>query len=133
MSPNPGDPGTDVAGSHWALSSLWTRALPRTEDRCVEQKNHVDFHLDEESPDRLCHREWQKAPFLGPGGGARAELGVPGQNLGWSGEGKGAGSEALAPPLGYGWRAFGVILSLLDSLAAELPRAPPPCSVKLST
>ena len=57
----------------------------------------------------------------------------PGQNLGWSGEGKGAGSEALAPPLGYGWRAFGVILSLLDSLAAELPCAPPPCSVKLST
>lgn len=37
VSPNPGDPGTDAAGSRRALRCLWARALPRAEDRCVEQ------------------------------------------------------------------------------------------------
>ena len=131
VSPNPGDPGTDAAGSCRALRGLWARALPRAEDRCVKQeKNWVGFHLDEEIPDRLCHWEWQKAPFLGPRGGTRAELGVVG--------GRQGGRQRSPDPTSRLWlESFlsGVILSLLGHLAAELPRArpPPPCSVKLST
>ena len=75
--------------------------------------------MDEEIPDLLCHQGWQKAPFLGPGDGTRAELGVV-----WGRQG----------PAGKPWRHLwavagersGVSLSFPDSLAAECPCAPPP-------
>lgn len=129
VSPNPGDPGTDVAGSRWALRYLWARALPRAEDSCVEQeKNRVGFHLDEEIPDLLCHWEWQKAPFLGPGGRTRVELGVVG--------GRQGGQQQSPDPTSRLWlESFlsGVILSLLGHLLQSCPVPLPLCSVKLST